>query len=147
MPLKENAAIAALRQRTAPATVDDLIALAIDAGYPALLAEEQLKQSPMFQRWQHLEFITSMNGYRYNILRLEDRYYGVPWDLGDLNAEKFSIVASRSDVFSGDTVGAVGEQVIRHAGGTVRRLSASRGFLRRLSARIRRLFSQSPASS
>jgi hypothetical protein len=111
LPLKENAAIAALRNGTAPSAVDELIDLAIDPAYSEVLVEEQLERTPIFNRWRQLEFIASLDQHRYNILRLEDKYYGVPWGLGELNAEKLSSLEERSDVFSGATEHAVRERV------------------------------------
>lgn len=110
-PLKENFAIAALRDGRAPATATDLVELAIDPTYTKLLVEEQLEQTAMFARWRHLEMIASLKEHRYNVIRLEDRYYAVPWDLGELDAGKVAVICTRPDVFSGTTADAVREQL------------------------------------
>ena len=131
MPLKENAAIAALRERTAMSTGADLIDLAVDASYPDMLVEAKLERIPMFKRWKYLEFIASLNEQQYNIIRFEDRYYGVPWSAGELDADKIAAIATRSDVYSGATEAAIREQVVLNADGpnnprsTVNQLIAS----------------------
>ena len=118
LPLKENAAIAALRHGVAPNAVTDLIQLGIDPTYPDALVEKELERVPIFKRWQHLEFIASLDEYRYNIVRFEDSYYAVPWDLGELAADKIVAAATRSDVFSSATVDIVREQVVMHRAAT-----------------------------
>jgi hypothetical protein len=117
MPLKENAAIAALRAGMAPNAVTDLIQLAVDPTYPTSLVEKELEQVPIFKRWQHLEFIASLDEYRYNIVRLGDKYYAVPWDLGELTADRIVATATRSDVFSGANAEAAREYVIMRSAG------------------------------
>jgi hypothetical protein len=134
MPLKENAAIAALKEGTAPSAGADLVEMAIDATYAKTLVEEELEQTPIFQRWQHLELIAALDEYRYNIIRLEDRYYAVPWGLGELTADKIASTAMRTDVFSGATEATVREQIVLHVGGrntrsTVNQLIADGGKL------------------
>jgi hypothetical protein len=115
MPLKENAAIAALRERTAPSTATDIIELAVDASYPDVLVEEKLEQNPIFKRWQYLEFVAALNEHQYNIIRFQDRYYGVPWSAGELDADKIAAIATRSEVFSGATEATIREQVVLRA--------------------------------
>lgn len=138
MPLKENAAIAALRKDMAPSAVADLIDLAVDASYTEVLVEEHLEQSPTFNRWRQLEFIASLDEHRYNIIRLDDRYYGVPWNLGELNADKIPTISDRPDVFSGATADAVRERVVMvldESGDrpTVNQLAVNdRGFVRKI---------------
>jgi hypothetical protein len=146
MPLKENAAIAALRSGMTPSTVTDLMELAVDATYPDALVEEQLEQTPIFKRWQHLEFIATLNEHRYNIIRLQNNYYAVPWDLGELDADKMLATISRADVFAGVTEEIVRQQVIRNSnpsnGRSIVHQFATRvaGFLRRMPGRIWRVF-------
>jgi hypothetical protein len=143
MPLKENAAITALRKCMAPSTVADLIELAVDATYPDVLVEEHLERIPIFKRWRHLEFIASLDEYRYNIIRLEDRHYAVPWSLGELDANKIAAITSRLDVFSGETADSVRELVSKHAGetngrSTVSRLIADDGLFQKILGRMSR---------
>jgi hypothetical protein len=146
MPLKENAAIAALRQGEAPSAAADVIELGVDPTYAEALVEEQLEQTPIFKRWQHLEFIASLKEYRYNVIRLEDKYFAVPWNLGELDAGKIATVATRLDVFSGETADSVREQVVLRAGeangqSRINQLIASSSrFFRKILKRIGRSF-------
>jgi hypothetical protein len=114
MPLKENAAIAAIRNGIAPNAATDLLDLAVDANYLETLVEERLEQTTIFKRWQHLEFVAALDAHRYNILRLEDRYFAVPWQVGELAADRIAAIATRPDVFCGPTAESVREQVVVH---------------------------------
>jgi hypothetical protein len=114
MPLKENAAIAALRMGGAPSRATDVVELAVDPSYRETLVQQQLERMTIFERWQQIELVASLKKYRYNLVRFGDIYYAVPWRLGELDAEKLPEIARRSDVFSGATEDAVREQVARH---------------------------------
>lgn len=146
MPLKENAAIAALRGGTAPSSVADLVELAIDETYRDALIEGQLERNPIFQRSRQIDLIASLSDYRYNLIRFGGRYHAVPWDLGELDADKIPATVSRSDVFVGETEETVREQVIRHSSPsngrpTFHQLSVRiASFLRRMLGGIRRVF-------
>ena len=146
MPLKQNAAIAALRDGTAPSSAADLVKLAIDETYRDALIEEQLERNPIFQRSKQIDLIVSLSDYRYNIIRFDGRYHAVPWDLGELDADRIPATVSRSDVFVGMTEETVLEQVIRHSGlsnggSTVQQLTAGIArFLRKMLGEVRRAF-------
>jgi hypothetical protein len=146
MPLKQNAAIAALRDGTAPSSAADLVKLAIDETYRDALIEEQLERNPIFQRSKQIDLIVSLSDYRYNIIRFDGRYHAVPWDLGELDADRIPATVSRSDVFVGMTEETVREQVIRHSGlsnggSTVQQLTAGIArFLRKMLGEVRRAF-------
>jgi len=146
MPLKQNAAIAALRDGTAPSSAADLVELAIDETYRDALIEEQLERNPIFQRSKQIDLIVSLSDYRYNIIRFDGRYHAVPWDLGELDADRIPATVSRSDVFVGMTEETVLEQVIRHSGlsnggSTVQQLTAGIArFLRKMLGEVRRAF-------
>jgi hypothetical protein len=146
MPLKQNAAIAALRDGTAPSSAADLVKLAIDETYRDALIEEQLERNPIFQRSKQIDLIVSLSDYRYNIIRFDGRYHAVPWDLGELDADRIPATVSRSDVFVGMTEETVRQLVIRHSGlsnggSTVQQLTAGIArFLRKMLGEVRRAF-------